>query len=177
MGRPTVSLVLAVVIGLAGGTLARADAPRLVAVMDLGHEHATLPAGALETLEESIRSRTSDLLVPQGYGLLPKDKMMSVLYDNGIDAKRTCDSSCAIESGRELKARYVVEGVVSSIDGQHVAFVRVLDTTTGEVMGTIKLRGATALELDKALDARMGELFEKAGLQRPVRVEPKAAAK
>jgi hypothetical protein len=150
---------------LASLNASAAEESRRVAVLPLTGDQTTLPRSAIVALEESIRTKAGDVLRPLGYNVMTSETTFEVLRENGVDMQKVCESSCALEAGREMKARFIIGGQITSNDGWHSVFIRFIDVTSGTVLSSIKLKGQSAKELDSAFDASADDLFAKARIQ------------
>lgn len=115
-----------------------AGKPGLVAVLPLSGPNSTMSPAGRQILEESIRATTETALAD--FTVLSAENTLAVLHDNGVDIRKACEASCLLETGREMKARYLVSSTAATLDGVHTVFVRLLDTQDGKVR-TVKLVG------------------------------------
>lgn len=147
----TAPCLLALLASLAG-------APKIVAVIPF-EQRGTADPMLRDVLEESLRTEAIRRLGDDTV-VLTGENTLRVLADNGIDPGRVCAESCALEAGREAKARVVFGGTVLSVGGELVVFVRAYDTGSGGTLASVSLAGESGRALRLALEARSGELFE-----------------
>lgn len=157
-------MLVAFVVLLSLGAVARTT--EFMAVLPLDVRQAELPRAACTGLEEALRAAAADLLAAQGVGVLTADNTVRVLRDNGVEPERLCEASCAVDLGRELKARWIVAGSVVTAEGAHTAFVRLYDVPSGNLLASVKVKGASVRALEDEADRLAPTLFTKAGLAR-----------
>src|SRR4051812_29752873 len=89
-----------------------AQAEKIVAVLPLDATNAKVEEADRAALEELLRNIAGEELQPLGYTILTGETTLKVLSDNGIDAAKACEASCALDAARELKATLFLSGSV-----------------------------------------------------------------
>ena len=115
--------------------------PPIVAVLPLNVSLAGMDEASHMTLEEDIRSVAGNHLTALGYTVLTGENTLRVLADNGVDATKACEASCALDAARELKAEYFIAGSVAKSEGTYVAFIRLFEQRRGQQLDSVKLEG------------------------------------
>ena len=70
-----------------------------------------------------------------------------------------CIGQCAVETGKRLKAHYVVTGQIERIGGGLRAVLSVHATKSGRFLETVELRGSSVLGLEQAIQKGGGAVF------------------
>lgn len=134
----------------------------LVVVLPADVKEAELARGTASAFDESIRTIAGDALSAHGYTVLTGETTLAVLADNGVDAARACEASCALQAARELKARLFVSSTVTRSEGEYVAFVRLFEVATGRQLASVSLEGASVKALRESFSRRADGFFAKA---------------
>jgi hypothetical protein len=151
---------------------ARAEESRIVAVIPLDVRNGKLDAAARMGLEETLRTIAGDALVPRGYTVLTGETTLKVLQENGVDPGKACEASCALEAAKEMKARLFISGSIATSEGEHLVFVRLFDSVTGNQLASVKLEGATIKAVRKQFEEKADAFFEKGLAQLQPKVKP-----
>lgn len=130
----------------------------LVAVM-LDAKDSTLNEKESKLIEEAIRSSASNELTPLGYTVLTGETTVSVLADNGIDARKACDTTCVLDTARQINARLFVSGSLTTVEGVHTGFMRLFDSVSGKVLASTPIEGVKVLEIKRSIEAKGKEIF------------------
>jgi hypothetical protein len=143
----------------------------LVAVLPVGTQ-PEITQVEKDTFEESIRTSAGDYLSPLGFTVLAGETTMQVLADNGVDAAKACEASCALQAARELRAKVFISGSLAKLEGAFVAFVRLFDTDTGRQLSSVRLEDPSVRALVKLFDARAKDFFGKIDGAAVAKAEP-----
>jgi hypothetical protein len=153
--------VASLLLGCLLATVAMAEERGLVAVLPLDTTNAKMDAPSTLALEETLRTAAGDALVPKGYTVLTGETTIRILQENGVDAQKACESSCALEAAKEMKADLFISGTVATSEGEHLAFVRLFASKSGKQLASVKLEGKSVKEIRKAFDAKADDFFAK----------------
>jgi hypothetical protein len=139
---------------------------QLIAVLplDVSHARKKLDADAQASLEEMLRDVATDALAPAGWTILTGETTLQVLKDNGVNAEACGNQECHLASARELKADKFISGAVQLVEGEFTASVRLIDTASGRILASERVRGKTVKELTTAFEGKAKEFFQKGGL-------------
>jgi formylglycine-generating enzyme required for sulfatase activity len=144
-----------------------AVAPRkLLAVLplDMSHTKGKLDADGQASLEEMLRDVTANTLTGKGWTVLTGETTLQVLVDSGVDPSKCGDESCHLGSARKLNVEKFISGGVQFVDAEFTASVRLIDTKTGRIIGSVDLEGKTVTELRKDWMAKANGFFAQAGM-------------
>lgn len=154
-------LQLAVASAVALFGTAAAASPKLVAVLPLDVREAELDTAARVTLEEVVRTVTGEVLFPLGYTVLTGENTLEVLGENGVDPAAACETGCALELARLLRAELFLSGVVTFSEDHYLAFVRLFDSTAGRQLGSLQLEGQSVRDIRRAFVEKAPILFAR----------------
>jgi hypothetical protein len=133
----------------------KAKSPRVVAVLPLSAAGGLADAQTRLAIDETLRSISGDQFSSRGYTVLTSDNMLRVLEDNGVDASKVCESTCALDAARELKAALFVTSTLTKVESQWILFVRLFEQSTGKQLSSVQLEGATVLALREAMLSKL----------------------
>lgn len=142
-------------------TLAKGE-KQLVAVMPFNFMSGSVDATSRQLFEESVRTAMGDELTPAGYRVLTGDNTIRILEENGVDLKKACEATCALDAAKEMKARFFVSGTAASSEGEYTAFVRFSDAQTGQQLASVKVEGKTMKALAKEFEGKCADLVRRA---------------
>lgn len=150
---------------------------KLVAVLPLDMRQAEMDAATRVALEESIRTVAGEGLYPLGYTVLTGETTLAILAENGIDPEQACETSCALDTARQLSAELFISGTVAFTEGFFTAFIRLYDSRTGQQKGSLELEGKTVREVRRAFSDKADEFFRRflgppASTPQPAVVQP-----
>lgn len=176
-------LLFALALVLALAPPSRAEDNGLVALLPFDVANATIDKATRQALEEAIRTVAGDALTPYGYTVLTGETTLSLLAENGVDAAKACEASCALQAARELKAKIFIAGTVTTSEGSQLAFIRVFESATGRQLASVQLEGEKVRDLRREFAQKAEVFFAKALGQRgappkavPVQAAPVQAA-
>jgi formylglycine-generating enzyme required for sulfatase activity len=157
-----VGAALAVLMLMAG----EAQAARLIAVLplDVSNTQGKLNKAAQASLEEMLRDVATNALRPLGWTILSGENTIQVLIDNGVKPEECGSQSCHLANARELKAEAFISGTVQHVDGAFIASFRLIDTKTGSILTSERVKGKSVSEVSEGFEAKATGFFEKAGL-------------
>lgn len=150
---------------LASSSLAAQAAPAvpssssLVAVLPLDARHAKIGSADRLAFEEVVRTIAGEVLGPRGYTVLTGETTLKVLADNGVDAAKACEASCALDAALEMKAELFISGSVTTTEGDHLAFVRLYESRSGRQLAAVRLEGRTLRDLRRSFEGQAASLF------------------
>jgi hypothetical protein len=159
-------IVLIAVWLVTQGAPARADSPKLLAVLplDASHTESRLSPAGRVAFEEFLRDIAANMLSSTGWIVMSGENALQILTDNGIDPTKCDDQSCHLGLARELKVEKFISGAVLFVDGQLLASIRLLDTSTGRIVGSVRLKGTTITELQLSFEGKATAFFSRCGL-------------
>src|SRR5205085_2188016 len=135
---------------------ARAADRQYIAILPFDTDQSV--SGSLrETLEESVRTYASTHL--PGYTVLDGKTQIQILEDMGVDPKKACEGSCALDTARKLQAKVFLSGSIRRPGQIYRAFVRCYLAADGSVVGSIELKGKTIDDMLEQVDASGEQLF------------------
>jgi hypothetical protein len=138
-----------------------AEKKQLLAVLPLDTTRSKMDEASKSTFEEAIRTIAGDELGPSGFTILTGENTLQVLADNNVDVTKVCESSCALDAARELKAQLFISGTVANSEGDYVAFVRLFEIKSGQQIASVHVEGPTVKELRQKFRAAAPEFFAK----------------
>jgi hypothetical protein len=141
---------------------AHAQTANLIAVLPLNAPK--VDKDVRDTLEESLRTVAGRYLTPVGFIVLTGENTLRILADNGIDASKVCEASCALDAAKNLKASLFISGSANNVEGEYVVFLRLFDGQRGIQLGSVDLSARTAKALREQLDSKAFDFFSQAHL-------------
>src|SRR4051794_10056773 len=109
---------LSLLAALGWGAVARAT-DELMAVLPLDVTNSKLDSAAREYFLESLRTTAGKALGLAGYTVLNNETTLQVLNDNGVDAAKVCEASCALGAAREMNTSVFISGSATTLDDVH----------------------------------------------------------
>jgi formylglycine-generating enzyme required for sulfatase activity len=139
---------------------------KLLAVLPLDVSHAKnkMDVDARVSLEEMLRDGAADALASEGWTVMTGETTLQLLSDNGIDPAKCGDTSCHLTAARELTASKFISGSIQWVDLEFVASIRLIDTSSGRILSSARLEGATTKALRNEFEGKAPEFFAKSGL-------------
>ena len=154
-GRPTlirtrwILLLLMTAIAVAGQAQAQVQATRVrVAVLDFQNK-AALPEHEVDYITDVIRGAVRRELPTTRSIVMTRDNIFDLLPD-GVSLSN-CVGDCAVQTGRNIGADYVVTGDVVTISAQLRVRFTIYDTKDGNLLEYGILRGADIAALEENL--------------------------
>jgi tetratricopeptide (TPR) repeat protein len=151
---------------------AHANEPKVVVVLPLDVSRSRLDGASKLAFEETIRTVAGDILVPLGFHVLTGETTLKYIVDNGLDPERACTAQCALDAARELKAQLFISGSIATTEGEHLAFVRLFESDSGQQLTSLQLEGKLVRELRTAFKEQAQAFFARA-LASPMLQEPR----
>jgi formylglycine-generating enzyme required for sulfatase activity len=143
--------------------------------LDTSHAKKKLDADGQASLEEMLRDVAAEALTTFGWTILTGETILQVLQDNGVDPTKCGDQNCHLTMAREIKAEKFLSGAVQYVDGAFTASIRLIDTTTGQILASERVEGPNVTALRRAFEAKAGAFFVKGGLVGAAPSRPEAA--
>jgi hypothetical protein len=159
----------AVVVCLLASPEARAA--RLIAVLplDVTNARGKLDGPAQAAIEEMLRDVATDALSVDGWTVLSPQNQLQLLRDNGVDPTKCGEQNCQLATAREIKADEFLSGAVQYSDGEFTASIRLIDTASGRILATQRLKGKAAKDLREEFESKARDFFVKAGVGQKAR--------
>jgi TolB-like protein len=132
-----------------------AEASKRVAVLPLTNG-AGLETSHVILLTDAVRQQGITAL-PNQFQMMTQDNMMAFLPPGKTLAD--CIGQCAVETGKKLKAHYVVTGQVERLGDSMRIVLSVHATKSGRFLETVELSGPTVLSLEAEIRRRGGAAF------------------
>ncbi len=114
------------------------------------------------SLEEMLRDVASNSL--PGWTVMTGATTVQLLVDNGIDPTKCSDSSCQLQTARQIEADKFFTGAVQYVDDEYTVSIRLIDTKTGRILAATRVLGKNTLALEAAFQKQAPEFFARAGL-------------
>lgn len=145
------------IIGARGdhGVCAR-PGPQSVAVLELVNE-AELTIQEAGYLTEVIRAAARDNLPIDSYLILTRQNIFEKL---GKKSLAECIGECAVATGRNLGAAYVVAGQVVEFGNSIRIALTLHETSDGNLIRSVQAKGSTVEKIEEPLRRRCRELYE-----------------
>jgi len=118
---------------------------------------ASVSASVRDSLAESLRTFAGARLT--GFAVLDGQTQIQILSDQGIDAAKACEGSCALDTARKLNAKVFVSGSIRRPGKLYRGFVRCYLAADGSIVGSIEIKGATIDEMLEQVDQKGDKLF------------------
>ena len=128
-----------------------------IAVLGLKNR-AGVKQGELNYLSEVLRGVASQL-PSQKYSVMTEDNILVMLPPN--TKIEDCQDTCAITTGRNIGAHWVLVGSVVRFGKSLRIMIRLHHTATGDVRGSKRVKGNTLEDLEQPLEQAAFELFSK----------------
>lgn len=130
--------------------------PQTVAVLELVNEaELTIQEGGY--LTEVIRASARENLSIDSYMILTRQNIFEKL---GKKSLAECIGECAVITGRNLDAAYVVAGQVVEFGNSIRINLTLHDTSDGNLIRSVQAKGATVEKVEEPLRRRCRELYE-----------------
>ncbi len=126
--------------------------PRVVAVLPPSVRGTEVTEKESAALDDGIRRTVEEAFSSLGFTVLTGDTTLQFLGDNGIDAAKVCEASCALSAARELKSEFFVTTTVTEDDAGLSGVVRVFESNSGQIRTIIKLAGRSVRALVRQFD-------------------------
>jgi len=144
-------LMLLMAPALAGG---QTDSQR-VAVLELGNP-AELSRQEVAYLTDFVRKMARDQLPTGRFVIMTRENITALLGDRAL---ADCQGDCAVQTGRNLDAAYVVAGEVRRYGTELRLSLTLHETTTANLLRSVMVAAADVTTLEAPLAAKGRELF------------------
>jgi formylglycine-generating enzyme required for sulfatase activity len=167
---PAIPILTAIcLLSLAPGLSARARAevpPQRIAVLDF-HDSSTGRATPEEVLylSDLVRGVARRVLPAERYLLMTRENIMEMLPQGRT--LTDCVGDCAVETGRNLGADFVVTGEVTGFGGEIRVTVNLHGIQTGNLIDQIRAGAPNVLGVEKDLEDRVQSLLLKLRVPAP----------
>ncbi len=137
---------------------------KLLAVLplDVRHTAGRMTKDDEASLEEMLRDLASNSL--PGWTVMTGATTVQLLEDNGIDPTKCSDSSCQLQTARQIEADKFFTGTAQYVDGEYTVSIRIIDTKTGRILSAARVLGKNTLAVEAAFQKQAPEFFARAGL-------------
>jgi len=152
------SLAWALVI-VAVPTAAQEAGQQRIAVLELDNP-ARLKDQEVTYLSELIRGSARENLLTAKFLVMTHENIVELLGNRSLGE---CLGDCAVETGRNLGAAYVVAGQVFEFGSELRVSVTLYDVASGNLLGSKQAGGPTVLSLEAPVKEKGRELFWKLG--------------
>ena len=109
------------------------DAEERLAVLEI--QNADLPDKLLGLVSDQLRSGVQRAVDGQGITLMTRENIAVILEDMGVDAS-CVEGQCEVETGRNLRASYVVSASLDKLEDEYVLTVKMHGTEKGVLIAT-----------------------------------------
>jgi curli biogenesis system outer membrane secretion channel CsgG len=104
-----------------------------IAVIDLTVKTGNIAEGEASVVTTELRNKLHDTGF---FTVIERSQMAVILEEQGLQQTECFDQSCAVELGMLLGAEAVVIGSISKLDDLFLLQIRLVDVSTGAVVGT-----------------------------------------
>jgi hypothetical protein len=148
-----------------------AAAPEREAIAVLELDGTDFTESERQTLTDRLRL---ELAMTGRFRVLERERMSSILKEQGFSNAGCTSTECAVEVGRLLNVRTIVAGRVGRIGSVHSLSLRMIDVESGEIGKTAVKDCRCALEdvLMSVIRETVGELVGNVARVEPVAVAP-----
>ena len=150
-------LILITLSSTQGSLLGMAQAKERVAILELKNQAGIKNAEA-GYLSDVVRDVASELPT-QRFSVMTRDNIM-VLLPPGVSLE-DCVGSCAIETGRNIGAHWIIVGGVVRFGRSLRVTLKLHHTQTGELRGSVRIKGDTVEALESPLSRATSLLLAK----------------
>ncbi len=151
---------------------------KLIAVLplDVTNTNGHMRKADRASIEEMLRDAATNQLAGAGWTVMTSATTLQLLEDNGIDPTKCSDSSCQLQTARQIEADKFFTGAVEWVDGEYTASIRLIDTKSGRILAAARVLGRTTLALEDAFEKKAASFFARAGLTGGQAASPVPAA-
>lgn len=133
-----------------------------VAVLDFGNQ-AALPMAEIDYVTDLVRGAVRRELPLQSYIVMTRDNIFDLL-PVGTDLAH-CIGECAVQTGRNIGADYVITGDVLEVGGQLRVKFTLYGTADGNLMEYGVVRGEDTADVESQLEPEVGLLVSQIRLR------------
>lgn len=120
-----------------------------VAALDLVDTEQHLSAAESRLLGDALRRTCRNTLPSDRYLIMTRDNVLQLLPPG--QGMADCAGDCAVETGRNLGARYVLTGDVIPLGGELRVTLGLYDSETANLVGSRQARGHDAAGLERSM--------------------------
>jgi uncharacterized protein (TIGR02145 family) len=137
---------------------------QLLAVLEFKKDKTlTLTKAEWDYLGRKTRDKALDLLDPTAYDIMTKENILKYI-EPGKDLS-DCVGECAVQTGQNINADFVVQGQVSKVGKSLILDIQLYETQSGRTLGNGDVEGKDINALVRGLGKACEKLFSEMKLR------------
>jgi len=148
------------VVTLTSATAYSQPAKKMIAVLEFTNE-AGLSKFEAETLADDVRQAA--LVLPGNRFMIMTRESMLMLLPPGTNLAECSSGQCEVEAGQKVGADLVISGSVGKFAAEYVVRLKLFDTHTAALLGSVSAGGVGLKALRTELNTKAKTLFSKIG--------------